>query len=59
MRLEIYDILGNMMKVLVNEYRDIGSYDAVFDAGNLPSGIYFYKIRVNNFTSIQKMQLIK
>ena len=57
--LEIYDILGNMIKVLVNEYRDIGSYDAVFSAGNLPSGIYFYKIRVNNFTSIQKMQLIK
>ena len=58
-RLEIYDILGNMIKVLVNEYRDIGSYDAVFDAASLPSGIYFYKIRVNNFTSIQKMQLIK
>jgi hypothetical protein len=58
-RLEIYDILGNMMKVLVNEYRDIGSYDAIFYAGSLPSGIYFYKIRVNNFISIQKMQLIK
>jgi hypothetical protein len=58
-KLEIYNILGNKIRDLVNEFKEIGSYNVVLDAGNLPSGIYFYKISVNNYTAIQKMSLLK
>jgi hypothetical protein len=58
-KLELYDVLGNKIRDLVNEFREMGAYNVVLNASNLPSGIYFYKISVNNYVAIQKMSLLK
>jgi hypothetical protein len=58
-KLEVYNILGNKIKDLVNELQGTGVYNVVFDASNLPSGIYIYKINVNNYSAFQKMSLVK
>jgi photosystem II stability/assembly factor-like uncharacterized protein len=57
--LKVYDILGNEVKTLVNEIKTIGSFNVQLDAGNLSSGVYFYKLTVGNFVSTQKMILLK
>jgi len=44
---------------LVDEHKDNGAYSANFDTNNLPSGIYFYKIQVGEYTDIKKMLFIK
>ena len=58
-KLEVYNILGNKVKDLVNEVKGTGLYNVVFEAGNLSSGIYIYKINVNNYSAIQKMSFLK
>jgi hypothetical protein len=57
--LKIYDVLGNEVTTLVNEFKEAGKYSIEFDASNLGSGIYFYTITAGNFTSTKKMTLIK
>jgi len=57
--LKIYDVLGNEVKTLVNEYKPQGSYSINFDAGNLASGVYFYQLRSGDFTATKKLLLIK
>ena len=58
-RLIIYDILGREIKVLVNEKKEPGNYEVSFDAKDLSSGIYIYRIETKNFTKSQKMVLMK
>ncbi len=55
----VYNPLGKKVKTLVNEFKSIGSYNVVFNAANLPSGIYFYKMQSGNFRKIKKMLLVK
>lgn len=57
--LKVYDVLGNEVATLVNEYRDAGTYEVNWNAVNLPSGVYFYGLQAGNFTEIKKMILIK
>jgi hypothetical protein len=57
--LKIYDILGKEVKVLLNEDLAAGFYDVQFDATNLASGIYFYKLSAGKYTETKKLQLIK
>jgi N-acetylmuramoyl-L-alanine amidase len=57
--LKVYDILGNEVAALLNEYKSAGSYKAVFDGSNLSSGIYFYTLRSGDFIKTNKMILIK
>ncbi len=59
--LKVYDILGNEVATLVNEYRAAGNYQAEFNPGNLQlsSGIYLYKLQVGNFIQTKKMTYIK
>lgn len=57
--LKVYDILGNLISTLVDDIKGTGFYEVKFDGDMLPSGVYFYKLSVNNFTSINKMLLIK
>jgi len=57
--LKVYDILGNEKAVLVDELKEAGIYSVNFDASNLPSGIYFYTLKANEYTSSRKMLLIK
>ena len=43
--LKIFDLLGNEVKTLINEYRPAGEYETKFDGTGLPSGVYFYQLR--------------
>ena len=57
--LKIYDILGKEIAVLVNEEKDQGVYTANFDANNLASGLYLYRIQAGSFIDTKKMILLK
>lgn len=57
--LVVYDELGREAAVLVNEDLKGGTYDINFDASELTSGIYFYKLSAGNFVETKKMMLIK
>jgi hypothetical protein len=57
--LKIYDIIGNEVATLVNEYRDAGNYEVVFNAVSLSSGIYFYQLESGNYFQTRKMILMK
>jgi len=64
--LKVYDILGKEIAKLVNEYKPAGKYTITFNATNLPSGVYFYRIKAvpsgryaENFVKTKKMLLLK
>jgi len=57
--LNVYDILGNEIAVLVNEQKSIGNYEVEFNAINLPNGIYFYRLQAGSFVETKKMILMK
>lgn len=57
--LTIYDILGREVKTLVNEEKPAGSYEVEFDASEIASGVYIYKINAGNFIDSKKMILMK
>ena len=57
--LKIYDVLGNEVATLVNEFRNAGSYEIDFNASKLSSGIYFYRLSAGSFVQTKKMILIK
>ena len=57
--LKVYNVLGKEVVDLVNEYKQSGFYSINFDAGNLPSGVYFYMLSNGNFTKTKKMILLK
>ncbi|MBL1214035.1 MAG: T9SS type A sorting domain-containing protein [Ignavibacteriae bacterium] len=58
-QLKIYDLLGRDVATLVNEVKSAGSYSINFDASDLPSGVYIYSLRVNDYVQNQKMTLLK
>jgi uncharacterized lipoprotein YddW (UPF0748 family) len=57
--LKVYNLLGEEVALVMNEFLNAGSYDVRFDASGFASGIYFYRISVNDFTSSKKMILMK
>jgi probable HAF family extracellular repeat protein len=57
--LKVYDALGNEVATLVDDYKPAGSYEIEFDASDLPSGIYLYKLTAGEFTSVKKLMLLK
>ena len=58
-QLKVYDTLGNEIATLVNEELPAGSYEITFDSTELPSGVYFYQLRADNFVETKKMILLK
>jgi hypothetical protein len=58
-KLVVYDINGKEIVELINESKPAGNYFVVFEADNLPSGIYFYSISAGDFKETKKMVLIK
>lgn len=57
--LSIYDSKGLFIKKLINEFKLSGEYNYNFNADDLPSGIYFYKLDSDNYSQTKKMILIK
>jgi len=58
--LKIFNILGQEVRTLINnELTNAGRYTITFDASNLPSGIYIYRLQTGNFSSNKKMILLK
>jgi hypothetical protein len=57
--LTVFNIIGETVKVLINEYLEKGVYSYNFDAGNLPTGTYIYSLKSGNNTITKKMNLIK
>jgi hypothetical protein len=59
-RLSVYDLLGREAVILVNnERKTAGEYVVSFNAANLPSGVYFYKLQTQNYMESKRMVLIK
>jgi len=58
-KLTIFDITGREVKVLVNETLQPGTYETNWNADNLSSGIYFYKLTTQDFSETKKMLLLK
>jgi len=57
--LKIWDLLGKEIMTLVNSDLSPGKYEFILNASGLSSGMYIYKLKANNYTSIKKMVLIK
>jgi len=57
--LKIYDILGREVTTLINEEMNAGNYTKIWDAKNLSSGVYFYKLQAGKFSETKKMILKK
>lgn len=58
-QIKVYDILGNEIQTVYDQFREVGSYTIRFDAGNLTSGVYIYTINVNDFVQSRKMTLLR
>ena len=58
-KLSVFDMAGRHVKTLVNGYVNAGSYDVNFNASNLASGVYFYKLSSDNVNIVKKMVLMK
>ena len=57
--LKVYDMLGNEVASLVNEEKSAGTYEIIFEASDLPSGVYFYTLKAGSFKESNKMILLK
>jgi hypothetical protein len=58
-KLTVFDVTGREVKTLVNGNMNTGSYSVDFDAANLNSGLYFYKLESGDFIEVRKMILVK
>ncbi len=58
-KLTVYDVLGREVAVLVNERKQPGNYEVVFDGSRLSSGVYFYRMEAGSFISTRKLLLIR
>ena len=57
--LRVFDVLGREVVTLVNNSQTAGSYSVEFNASTLSSGIYFYQLKVNDFSDLKKMVVLK
>jgi len=58
-RLDVYNVLGQVVARFVERSQTAGDYEVQFDAENLPSGIYFYRLQAGTFTQTRKMIVLK
>ena len=58
-QLKVFNILGNEVETLVNEQKPAGNYEITWNALNLPSGVYFYRLQAGSFIDTKKMVLLK
>jgi glucose/arabinose dehydrogenase len=57
--LKVYDTTGRLAATLVDNWREAGSYQTLFDGANLPSGVYFAQLQTADHTAVAKMMLLK
>jgi len=57
--IRLYDVLGNEVITLVNEQKQAGKYEMLFNASNIASGVYYYQINSGTFTQTRKLMLLK
>ena len=58
-RLDVFDMLGRRVATLVNSRMDAGTHEVQFDAANLASGVYMYRLQAGSFTQTKRLTLIK
>lgn len=58
-QLHIYDTMGRRLTTLVDDYKQAGTYQVTWEATNLASGIYFYRLSAGNFIQTRQMTLVK
>lgn len=58
-KVEVFNILGQHVHTLVNEYHTPGRYQVRFDASRLPSGVYFYRLSAENVSQVKRMVFLK
>ena len=58
-RLAVYDVVGREVSVLVNDRREAGVYEVRFDATNLASGVYFYRLQAGTFVETKRLLLLR
>jgi photosystem II stability/assembly factor-like uncharacterized protein len=58
-KLKLFDMLGNEIATLVNQEKPAGTYKLTWNASNLPSGVYFYRIQAGSFVETKKMIFLK
>lgn len=57
--LKVYDVLGNEVATLVDEFKPAGNYEVLFESESLASGIYIYRLQTSGFTETKKMVLLR
>ena len=57
--LKVFDLLGKEVTTLINEELQPGTYEVSFNAIDLPSGVFFYRLETNKFSNIKKMIILK
>ncbi len=58
-QLQVFDLQGRLVEMLVNEPQESGFYSVTFDGSALSSGVYFYRLRAGNFCQSKKMIILK
>ena len=57
--IKVFNVLGKEIETLINEYKNSGVYELYFNANNLPSGVYFYRIVSGSYSDTKKMILLR
>jgi hypothetical protein len=57
--LKVYDVLGREVAILADEYMRAGSYERMFEASNLSSGVYFYTLKAGDFEKTLRMVVVR
>jgi hypothetical protein len=57
--LKVFDVLGTSIVTLVDEEQAAGTYETIFDAAALPSGVYFCELRAGGLKQVKKMLLLR
>jgi hypothetical protein len=58
-KLEVYNLLGQKVETLVDDVHQAGSYEIIFKADHLASGVYFYRLSAGNFSEVMRMILLR
>ena len=57
--MKVFDLLGNEVSTLIDEYKPAGDYEIKFNANGLPSGMYFYRLTSGKHIETKMMLLLK